>query len=247
LPLKKILLSLLFVILTASPVLAAIAADSDGSIHSRTSAGDIRVLRRDIRVILADPRFHYPDHWSWLRKSWHKLLQWLTKFKPKQFKVNLHLKKVLQWLGFICLVLLPLLLIYILPKMFIRTGAIKALTKGKSVSAAGSGSVDLKMQAGLLAEKGQFREAIRLLYLAGLEHLKKNGILPEGLRLTDKAALNIVSRTFGPANPGCQAFKELLLVFQEKWYGLRSCEAQDYYRLSGYLKMIETALGKPHV
>lgn len=241
------ILSLVLMVLPALTV-AAPSAEAvligDGN-RTQAVAHDTGVLRHDIRVILADPRFSYPDHWGWLKKLWHNIRDWLAKLKPPKKSVdNLFLKKVLRWAGLVCLALLPLVLIYVLPKMFVRSGGVKSLSDKKIVRTVRS--EDLKAQAGILAEKGQFREAIRLLYLAGLEHLKINGILPNGIRLTDKANLNIMSRTFGPENPGYQAFRELVLMFQEKWYGLRSCQAEDYYRLIEYLKIMEANMGKPH-
>lgn len=214
--------------------------------QNQALAHDTRVLRHNIRVILADPRFNYPDHWGPLKKLWLTIREWLAKLKLSKKPVdNLILQKVLRWVGLGCLAVLPVVLIYFLPKMFVHSGGVKSLPNKKFTKKVRS--EDLKIQAGILAEKGQFREAVRLLYLAGLEHLKMNGILPDGIRLTDKANLNIISRTFGPENSGYQAFRELVLVFQEKWYGLRSCQAEDYYRLIEYLKIMEANMGKPHV
>jgi hypothetical protein len=205
-----------------------------------------QVLQHDIREILADSRFNYPDHWSWLKKIWHTIFKWLAKLKlPKQTGENLVLKKILQWAGIVCLAVLPFLLLYFLPKLFVRSARLKSLTTNKPSLSVQPG--ELKHQAEILAERGQYREAIRLRYLISLELLKTNGILPDGIRLTDKANLTIMGRAFGQSHPGYQAFRQLVLIFQEKWYGLRSCGPEDYHQLMGYLKIMEDNMGKPHV
>jgi hypothetical protein len=205
-----------------------------------------RVLQHDIREILADSRFNYPDHWSWFKKIWQTIIGWLTKLHvPKQAGDNQILKRILQWAGIVCLAGLPFILLYFLPKLLVRSGRVKSLSANKPVLVVHPG--ELKHQAAIFAEKGQYREAIRQLYLTSLEHLKTNGILPDGIRLTDKANLTIMGRAFGLNHPGYQAFKQVVLIFQEKWYGLRNCGPADYHQLIEYVKIMEDNIGKPHV
>ena len=212
----------------------------------RTAPPNIPVLRRNIREILKDPRFNYPDRWKGLQRFWQNIRNWLAKLdSSKRSGEQMPWNKALRWIGLAALAVLPLVLIYLLPKLFARSGRVKSLSPKTAVPVVRS--EDLKVQARIMADKGQFREAIRLLYLAGLEDLKTNGILPDGVRLTDKTNLNIVNRTFGSDHPCSQAFRELMLVFEEKWYGLRSCQTEDYDRLTGYLKILEANTGKPHV
>jgi hypothetical protein len=205
-----------------------------------------RVLQHDIREIVADSRFNYPDYWGWVKKIGQTISKWLAKLKlPKQAGDNRFFKKILHWAGVVSLMVLPLILLYFLPKLFVRSARVKSVMVHNPTLAVHPGV--LKSQAGVLAERGQYREAIRLLYLSSLELLKVNGILPDGIRLSDKTNLTILYRAFGLNHPGYQAFKQLVLIFQEKWYGLRNCGLEDYHQLIGYLKIMEDSMGKPHV
>jgi hypothetical protein len=247
--------------LMVASALTASAARGEASVKDVTKAfrannyhqaqaipNETRILRHNIRAILVDPRFNYPDRLGWLKKLWHTFHGWLVKLKLSKKPVDKGFwQKMLQWAGLACLAVLPFFLFYFLPKMFLRSGSVKRASATLTRTASVIVFKDLKDQAGIGAEKGQFREAIRLLYLAGLEYLKTNGILPDGIRLTDKANLTIISRTFGLEHPGYQAFRELVVVFQEKWYGLRNCQAEDYDQILEDLKIMEATMGKSHV
>jgi hypothetical protein len=205
-----------------------------------------RILRHDIREILADSRFAEPERLSWLRKFWSFLTAWLKKLsRPKQSVPNHFFPKILQWLGWAGLAVFGIILPYILAKLFISAKRIKPPVTGRAASTLLP--VNLKNQASMLAAKGEFREAIRFLYLAGLEQLKLAGLLPGGISLSDHTNLKQIGCTLGSNHPGYLAFKELVQVFQEKWYGLRSCESMDYCRVTEYLKTIEENMGKSHV
>jgi hypothetical protein len=232
----------------ASAKAATTAFLANNNYQSATLTHETQILRHNIRVILEDSRFNYPDRLGWLKKLWHTIHQWLVRLKfPKKSIAKGFWQKVLQWVGLACLVVLPFILVYILPKMFVSSGSVKGARATLTRTALVIGFKDLQEQAEISAEKGEFREAIRLLYLASLEYLKTNGILPDGIRLTDKANLNIINCAFGPEHPGYRAFKALVVVFQEKWYGLRNCQAEDYDHLIEHLKIMEATMGKSHV
>jgi hypothetical protein len=220
------------------------------SISSQNGAGASDqpgwILRHDIRVILTDSRFAEPERLRWLRNFWHFVTDWLKKLsRPKRSVPNRFLPKILQWLGWAGLAVFVILLPYFLSKLFISARRIKYPVPRRDSPA--PLPVDLKSQAGMLAAKGEFREAIRLLFLAGLEQLKLSGLLQGGISLSDNTNLRQIGRTLGSNHPGYLAFKELVQVFQEKWYGLRSCEPMDYCRVTEYLKTIEENMGKSHV
>jgi hypothetical protein len=248
---RKIVMMMGLMLLLSGLAIAAGAETGTGKLPINYQSGfgtyqPSRILRHDIRVILADSRFAEPERLSWLQKSWSFLTAWLKKLsRPKRSVPNRFLTKILQWIGWAGLAIFGILLPYFLSKLFISARRIKYPAPRRASSALLP--VVLKSQAGMHAAKGEFREAIRLLYLAGLEQLKLSGLLPGGISLSDNTNLRQIVRTLGPNHPGYLAFKELVQVFQEKWYGLRSCEPMDYSRVTEYLKTIEENMGKSHV
>jgi hypothetical protein len=91
---------------------------------------------------------------------------------------------------------------------------------------------DLRREAEELAERGEFREAVRSFYLALTRSLQLAGLLPrttsqtnwEGVQhLRDHAGLLAI----------VQPFTE---VFDAKWYGQRPASAEDVDRCRGWFE-----------
>ncbi len=251
---KKFLVGLILACLIGIPTFTAQAAQNEAVFIQKNNPGQIfsdktKILRHNIRMILKDRRFDYPDRFRQLKGLWRQIAGWLAKIKSQKRTVDSRIwQKIFRGFGLASLLLLPFLLLYYLPKMFVHSRKVKNFKEAGHPRANVDSPDDLKYQAQRLAEKGQLREAIRLLYLTGLELLQKNRILPDSsLRLSDKTNLQIILHAFGPNHPGYHAFSELVLVFQEKWFGLRSCQIEDYHRLIEDLKIIETTMGNPHV
>lgn len=249
---RKILIGLVLAFWFGMLIFTAQAVQQEtASIDKRdqTLSYQIRDLRYNIRVIIRDKHFDYPDRFRSLKGLWRQIADWISKNKSAKRKTDERFwPKIFRVLGLASLITLPFLLVYIIPKMFIHSGTLKRSGEIDHQRSTGKSANDLKYQAQVLAEKGQLKEAVRLLYLTGLEFLQRNRILPDSsLRLSDKTNLQIACRLFGPNHPGYRAFSELVLVFQEKWFGLRTCRIEEYYRLIGDLKIIESTMGNPHV
>jgi hypothetical protein len=248
--LRRILIGLTLAALILIPVftikVAAKEVVSTNKNYDKISSVPTGVLRHNIRMILRDRRFDYPDHLKGLKRLWRRVLGWFAKMKSaKKAPVHWIWQRVLPWLGFAGLIAFIFLLVYSLPKMFAYSGKVKSIDETHPSAAASP--LNLQFQAGILAEQGQYREAIRLLYLTGLDFLQKKRFLPErSLHLSDKANLQIIRNQFGSMHPGYGAFRELVLVFQEKWYGLHNCQREDYYRLIENLKIMEATMGNSH-
>lgn len=219
--------------------------------------GEVSNLRQQIAQILQDSKFNYTDYFSWFPQLLKKVSDWVQKWTqklsdavkkwfPKKKPVQDQLfSKVLKWIGLVALCILPFILIYFLPKLFQRTIVLKEKTLPKTELAIHPFS--LSEQANRMAENGDYREAIRYLYLANLEYLQKKGLLSDGIRLTDKANLNLLRRKLGNDHLGLQSFSKLTLVFQEKWYGLKECRRSDYDLAVNYLDSIYKLIGKSDV
>lgn len=197
-------------------------------------------IRRDIRIILSDRRFHYPDHFAWFQNLLKKIVDFWHKLKPTR-KFNFdqkwieYLKKILFYL----VILFPIPLVYFLSKIWYREKKLSTSVEHPKNQA--NLPEDYIRRAEKLLESGEHREAIRYLYLAGLLFLKKEGLIPEGIAFSDSDHLKQLQKKMGFENETYQAFLRLTRLFQEKWYGLKICFDQDYFQASHLLKSI---LGK---
>jgi hypothetical protein len=252
--LKKVLIGLILTFLIGSQAFSAHAVQNETVSIQKNNPEEVfsnqtKIMRSNIRMILKDRRFDYPDHFRSIKKLWRRIAGWFVNVKSVRKTLDHQLwSQIFRALGLASLLFLPFLLIYYLPKIFIRSGMIKTYTGTDHHKNIAKSADDLKNQAKILAEKGQIREAIRLLYLTGLEILQKNRILPDSsLRLSDKTNLQIIKHVYGPNHPAYHAFFELVSIFQEKWFGLRGCRIEDYYCLVEELKIIETTMGNSHV
>jgi hypothetical protein len=196
-------------------------------------------LRRSIKTILKDPHFNYRDNLSWLKWVLKKAGQ-LFKSRPrKDAALNLQGKGwwlVLKILGIVGLVLIPLLFVYLANHFLQPDWRLKKQKEG-GVNPE-TNSTELERTAFSMAKAGQFRDAVRFLYLAGLEKLKEENLLPQAVKFSDKENLRSLRRRLGESNSGYVAFADLTGIFQEKWYGLRDCQALDYQLAQTKLKII---------
>ncbi len=192
---------------------------------------DAQKLRPEIRAILKDPRFIYHDSFGWLKSLINKISR-PFRFKPLpqtasfKFKGSKFLVTGLKVLGILVLILLPLLIAYLGNRFMLRDWRPK--TKQNQVTGERLNSGSLKRTASSMAKAGQYREAIRYLYLAGLEKLKEEDLLSQGVKYSDKENLKNLRAILGEEDLGYIAFHGLTGVFQEKWYGLKECGLSDY-------------------
>lgn len=87
------------------------------------------------------------------------------------------------------------------------------------------GHDNLARQAGEAAAEGQFRQAVRLLYLALLARLDRAGRIHYLPWRTNWEYLGVL-RAANP--PLADAFAPFTWFFERKWYGMESCDRQDY-------------------
>ena len=74
------------------------------------------------------------------------------------------------------------------------------------------------------AEKGAFREAIRLMMLSLLQLLDRTG----AVRVQDGKTNGEYVREYSPRRPGREAFTRFVLAFDEAVYGSARCDGHTY-------------------
>ncbi len=237
---KLILISVYFIFFTG---IAFGEVDQRHNPISIQNTPTIQNTQAVVREVLKDKRFHYPDYFSWFKKTFQKIINWLKKLPLIKTKTNEQsLFNIFKWIGLGILTLLLIVLVFLLPKLFSGSRSIRQ--KKVNLSTNNENPSVLRTQAASLAKEGNYREAIRYLYLANLEYLKINGILPNGIRLTDKANIEAISKVIGPEHPTVKVFYNLVRLFQDKWYGAGACQNEEYRQALHFINIIQENIGK---
>jgi hypothetical protein len=202
-------------------------------------------LRRDLEEIVKDPRFTQPDHLGWLKGFFESLtafleklwqpIKWVIEYITRSYlgKANAPVKLAHNTVAIILFFLLLFIIIYYLSR-FLQSNKMNRSNRNERVLNHTHAIEKLEDQAEKFALQGNFGEALRLRYQACLEYLKRAGILPEGVRLSDRENLQRLRLIWGAQHDSFYSFQQLVGLFQEKWYGLRDCRVEDY-RLAGRL------------
>ena len=134
---------------------------------------------------------------------------------------------VLGWLFYPAALLLILLVLVFVVKRFRRLPLRK---QDYSVSIEPQDRVDpesMKIEAYEWSQKGDYRQAIRCLFLSLLLYLDKTGMLTYDQGKTNGQYLSEAHKRM--ANEA-ENFASLILFFERKWYGMEESSEQDFHQ-----------------
>lgn len=208
-------------------LLAALAAAHADWPRPRHNASQLRSLED----ILAQPEFDWPVQTpSPLAELWNRLTQafwrWVAGLLPENGAVTIQGR----WLGYaftaVCLLALALVLAYLL-----RGLVADVVEEAELHTEAGAGEESLTAERALQqaqqhSGQGDYRTAVRYLYLSSLLLLVERGLLPPDRSLTNREHLRRVADRPELAQP----LREVVEVFDRVWYGFQPLEAADYQR-----------------
>lgn len=185
-------------------------------------------LRGEIRSILDDPRFQQTDYSKSIKQFVQKISSFFQFFQSKDKpKFSLDLDTILKKISFGLTLFLPFLLVYWLSRFGSRNFTLRRPTPERIKSTNRHDSLE---KARNLAEEGEYREAVRYLYLETLSLLRDEKLISEELQQSDYDHLRALRHKLGGSHPLCHTFQILLQLFQEKWYGMRPCTQENYLR-----------------
>jgi len=134
---------------------------------------------------------------------------------------------VLEWLFYPAALFLILLVLVLIAKRFRRLPLRK---QDYSVSIEPQNLADpesMKIEAYEWSQKGDYRQAIRCLFLSLLLYLDKIGLLTYDQGKTNGQYLSEAHK--GMANEA-ENFAFLILLFERKWYGMEESSEQDFHQ-----------------
>jgi hypothetical protein len=175
-----------------------------------------------LNAILLRPEFQWRPNPvnDWLQKIWDKIAAWLDKI----FNVNISIPGGGTATTTIAVIVLLLVLAYVFRGLF--TDLVKESTADSSAE-----DSDLNLtsetafrKAQNLSGQGDYRTAVRYLYLSSLLLMEERGILRYDRSRTNREYLRSVSSHPNLANP----LKSVVDVFDRVWYGYEALDETTY-------------------
>jgi hypothetical protein len=187
--------------------------------------------RTALTEILARPEFQYreqttPGWLQWLVDLWRRLLQWLDQFAPSSDGVEQPGGWLEQVGTLLLLLVLAGLVAYALKGILADFAAESVLTAEVDRAEEPLTAEAALRRAQQLSGGGDYRTAVRFLYLATLLHLEERGLLRYDRSLTNREVLSRVAH-----DPNLTAvLRDVVEVFDRVWYGYQPLDAPAYRR-----------------
>jgi hypothetical protein len=180
--------------------------------------------------VLAGPAFQQGESWWDVFRRW--LAEWLDRLLPDSAPASSNsgaagrASDLIAWsIGVVGIVAIVLLLAYWLRGLI--SGFVANADAGEDGDAAGDlpqTPAEARQRAAGAANVGNYRSAVRNLYLAALLTLEQRGLVPADRSLTNREVLGRIDNTH-PLRPHLQPVVE---TFDDVWYGVREPDAGTY-------------------
>jgi hypothetical protein len=188
---------------------------------------DIQALRE----VLARPEYQWAvPHRSWIQDQLLRLLDWFSRLLPERLPLNL------PWLlALIAAATLVLVLGYIAFTLYRNLARESVLRTGHEFADEALTAQMAMTRAEDLSTRGDFRAAMRYLYLSALLVLDERGLLRYDHTKTNREYLRSVS-----GDPSLSApLREVIDVFDRVWYGFQSLDEENYRHYAARVKELE--------
>jgi hypothetical protein len=198
-----------------------------------------------LRAILARPEFEWPEERPTLWQQWReRLRQAFVELLERLFPEEIRLPGAgLTWtLTLIGAVLLLLVLGYA-ARALLGNLVTEAAEPADRRGADEALNADLaRQQARTFATSGDYRTAVRYLYLSALLLLEERGVLRYDRSLTNREYLRRVAH-----QPGVAAhLGEIIDLFDRVWYGYQAVDESGYTRYNDQIQALRQAAAQRH-
>lgn len=183
------------------------------------------VETNSLRQILARPEFQWQaEQPNWFADWLNRFLQWLTSLLGKPVSLSAPDTQTLQVFGVFAALFVGLILAYFLHGLFTDLTADAALNDE-------NGATDEPINAELaleraegLSNQGDYRSAVRYLYLSALLLLNERGLLSYDRTRTNREYLHDLN-----SRPQIAVLlRAVIEVFDKVWYGFQPLDAETY-------------------
>jgi hypothetical protein len=179
-----------------------------------------------LRQILARPEFQWRETQqpSWLADLLNRFLKWLSSLLGQSVSLSAPDNRTLQFFGIIAALFIGLILIYILRNLFIDLSADSNLNLENGAKDEPLSAEMALERAGGLSNQGDYRSAVRYLYLSALLLLDERGLLYYDRTRTNREYL----RDLNSRPQIAILLRAIIDVFDKVWYGFQPLDAETY-------------------
>ena len=155
---------------------------------------------------------------------WARLVERLFDYLPGEAR---WLGAVLEWLFYLFLIIAAILAFVFIARRFRRLPSFKTEYDFPTEPQLRMDPGIARMRAYKYSQEGDYRNAIRYLYLSLLLHMDKSGLLTYDVSKTNGEYLGEVYSSIGGK---VESFASVTLFFERKWYGMEESSAGDFHR-----------------
>lgn len=183
--------------------------------------------RAKLRDILEQPPFAKNNNANALNDWFNQISDWLDRFLNSTSLGIASARDVLAALGFVFVAIVLFFLVRTFASNWVAETQLPAAGAGAALT-----SSNTFAQAQRLASQGDYRTAVRQLYLASLLLLDERGVLRYDRTLTNREYLDAVK-----SEPKTQsAFEPLVDTFDRTWYGFAAVDQKEF---EAYQKQVD--------
>jgi hypothetical protein len=184
-----------------------------------------------LKEILARPEFQWEQSQPLVMPDWlDRIFNWLEQMTNRIVNATLPYGRIP--------LIVTAVLVFLLSLFFISRGLSRSLVREAQLEAEGSESDELLTSKGAfkraenLSTQGDYRNAIRYLYLSSLLVLDEQGVMRYDRSRTNREYLRSVSSRPELANP----LRDVIEVFDRVWYGYEAVDENTY---KSYVEHVE--------
>jgi len=221
----------------------AAALDQLGAAGRDDTAARLDALAR----VLAGAQFNagaswFDAFWRWLSDWWSRLFPERASSPAAAAAEQRAGDLIWSGIGIVGVIALVLLLAYWL-RGFLGSfiGAVELPADGDGADDLPQTPAEARRRAAGLAAGGDFRSAVRNLYLSALLTLEQNGLAPADRSLTNREVLRRVPLD----HPVRSHLQPVVDTFDEVWYGVHEPDDQTYRAYTHSINELETLAARP--
>ncbi len=197
------------------------------------SAADLASLN----IILSRPEFLWPEKApnplsEWFQKLWDGFFRWLNDILGNR-QITIPVNDVM--LSVIASIFLAAILIYVFRTLlvdFMKEAHINGQEDGENEPLTAEAAFE---KAQTLSRGGDYRSAVRYLYLSSLLLMDERGVLRYDRSKTNREYLRSVANSPELAKP----LEEVIEVFDNVWYGYHSLEEESFKHYSARVEELK--------
>jgi len=189
-----------------------------------------------LKAVLARPEFQWPEaqaasnQSNWFQKLWDRFTRWLDKILGNGNGLTIRL----DWFPFFATILLLIILVVVFRDMFAGIVTESALGADENEDALLTSEAAFS-KAQSLSRGGDYRSAVRYLYLSSLLMLDERGLMRYDRSRTNREYLRSVADDAKLAEP----LKEVVDVFDNVWYGYHKLDEESFRHYSGRVEELK--------